>query len=80
MTDAAEPGAPTKFTTTKQRWAREGRFLTGHAARPETERLPPGQRLVTDWPVLDLGMHPDVPASRWLLDVYGAVQHPVIWD
>ncbi len=80
MTDETETGQPTKLTATKQRWAREGRFLTGHTARPEAERLPPGQHLVTDWPVLDLGMQPDVPASRWQLDVFGAVERPLTWD
>ncbi len=80
MTDEAGPANPTKLTTTKQRWAQEGRFLTGHTARPEAERLPPGQHLVTDWPVLDLGMHPEVPTSRWRLQVFGAVEQPVIWD
>lgn len=79
-TGAAETGAPTKLTKTKQRWAQEGRFLTGHTARPEAERLPPGQHLVKDWPVLDLGMHPDVPTSRWRLEVFGAVERPMIWD
>ena len=80
MTDDPGPGASTKLTASKQRWAQEGRFLTGHTARPEAERLPPGQHLVTNWPVLDLGMHPDVPASRWRLEVFGAVERPVIWD
>jgi len=80
VTDEAGPANPTKLTTTKQRWAREGRFLTGHTARPEAERLPPGQHLVTDWPVLDLGMHPEVPTSRWRLQVFGAVERPLIWD
>jgi DMSO/TMAO reductase YedYZ molybdopterin-dependent catalytic subunit len=79
-TGAAETGAPTKLTKTKQRWAQEGRFLTGHTARSEDERLPPGQHLVKDWPVLDLGMHPDVPTSRWRLEVFGAVERPMIWD
>jgi DMSO/TMAO reductase YedYZ molybdopterin-dependent catalytic subunit len=80
MTEDAGTGTPTKLTTTKQRWAQEGRFLTGRTARPESDRLPPGQHLVTDWPVLDLGMHPEVPTSRWRLDVYGAVERPVIFD
>lgn len=80
MTEDAGPGAPTKLTTTKQRWAQEGRFLTGRTARPDSERLPPGQHLVTDWPVLDLGMHPEVPTSRWRLDVYGAVERPMVWN
>ena len=70
----------TKLTRTKQRWAQEGRFLTGRTARPEAERLPPGQHLVRDWPVLDLGMHPSVPRDRWRLDLYGAVERPAVWD
>lgn len=69
-----------KLTQTKQRWAREGRFLTGRHARPETERLPPGQHLTQDWPVLDLGVTPNVNRERWRLDVYGAVETPLFWD
>ena len=60
--------------------AREGRFLTGRYARPETERLPPGQHLTQDWPVLDLGVTPNVNRERWRLDVYGAVETPLFWD
>lgn len=69
-----------KLTQTKQRWAREGRFLTGRPTRPETERLPPGQHLTQDWPVLDLGVTPNVNRERWRLDVYGAVETPLFWD
>lgn len=82
----AAPGEPasapsqTKLTLTKQRWAREGKFLTGRVARPESDRLPPGQHLVRDWPVLDLGMQPRIPLESWRLDVTGAVEHPVSWD
>lgn len=75
--DAPEP---TKLTTIKQRWAQEGRFLTGHTARPETERLPPGQHVVTDWPVLDLGMQPEVSMERWRLDIFGAVEKLTVLD
>ena len=78
------PGQPeaadSKLTRTKQRWAQEGRFLTGRQARPDTDRLPPGQHLTQDWPVLDLGMHPDIPASHWRLEVFGAVEKPMLWD
>ncbi len=45
----------TKLTLSKRRWAEQGKFLTGKISRPETDRLPPGQHLVTNWPVLDLG-------------------------
>jgi len=69
-----------KLVESKQRWAREGRLLTGRHARPEAERLPPGQREVKDWPVLDLGVQPDVPLERWQLSVDGLVENPIVWD
>ena len=78
MTD--DGGQPSKLTRTKQRWAREGRFLTGRHARAETERLPPGQHLVRDWPVLDLGMQPDIARDAWRLDVVGEVAAPLHLD
>ncbi len=76
MSDAKDPSSPpaeTKLTATKRRWAQEGRFLTGRVARPEAERLPPGQHLVKDWPVLDLGLQPSVPLQTFRLDIAGAV-------
>ena len=66
-----------KLTTTKRRWAAEGKFLTG---RSGAERLPPGQHLVRDWPVLDLGLTPRITPETWSLRVYGAVQEAVTWD
>ena len=71
---------PSKLTTTKQRWAEEGRFLVGRTARPESERLPPGQHLVRDWPVLDLGLTPRLAPEQWSVRIYGAVAEPVTWD
>ena len=69
-----------KLTRSKQRWAREGKFLTGRITRPEDQRLPPGQHLTKDWPVLDLGLLPNVTRERWRLDVYGAVEQTIYWD
>lgn len=69
----------TKLTRTKRRWAEEGRFLTGRTARPESERLPPGQHLVRDWPVLDLGEQPEIARDDWRLTVDGTVEHPAMW-
>ena len=63
-----------KLIGRKQDWAREGRLLTGMTADPELERLPPGQRLVKDWPVLDLGTQPDVTREKFRLDIDGAVE------
>jgi DMSO/TMAO reductase YedYZ molybdopterin-dependent catalytic subunit len=69
-----------KLTRSKQRWASEQKFITGHAARPEQDRLPPGQHLVRDWPVLDLGSQPDVSTDRWELRIGGMVDRPAIYD
>ena len=73
-------GVRDKLVATKQAWARAGRLLTGKHGDPEVDRLPPGQRLVTNWPVLDLGIQPDVPRSAWKLKVDGLVENPVAWD
>ncbi|WFU08694.1 sulfite oxidase-like oxidoreductase [Rhizobium sp. CB3090] len=73
MSDDQIP-ADSKLTTSKRRWAAEGKFLTGRISRPETERLPPGQHLVKNWPVLDLGQQPQVSLSSWRLDVLGFVE------
>lgn len=64
-----------KLIERKQDWAREGRLLTGITADPARDRLPPGQRLVKDWPVLDLGAQPHVTAEKFRLDIDGAVEN-----
>jgi DMSO/TMAO reductase YedYZ molybdopterin-dependent catalytic subunit len=42
--------------------------------------IPPGQRLVKNWPVLDLGAQPDVTREHWTLQVEGLVENPVTLD
>ena len=64
-----------KLTRTKRQWAEAGKFLTGRDRRQRSERLPPGQHLVTR--LAD-------PRSRdrarrwrldaWRLDVTGLVE------
>lgn len=82
MADDEDPATPadSKLTRTKQLWAQAGKFLTGRASRPQSDRLPPGQHLVRDWPVLDLGLQPGIDKARWQLDVFGAIENPVVWD
>jgi DMSO/TMAO reductase YedYZ molybdopterin-dependent catalytic subunit len=77
MTDEASSRSREKLIARKQDWAREGRLLTGTTADRETVRLPPGQREVSDWPVLDLGIQPDITAAKFRLDVDGAVARPL---
>jgi DMSO/TMAO reductase YedYZ molybdopterin-dependent catalytic subunit len=69
-----------KLTRSKQRWASEHKFITGAEARPETDRLPPGQHRVENWPVLDLGQQPEVGLDRWRLKVGGMVERPLTLD
>ncbi len=69
-----------KLVETKQKWAGEGRLLTGRTADPHAERLPPGQREVKNWPVLDLGIQPEVTAANWRLDVDGLVENRISWS
>lgn len=69
-----------KLTKTKSRWAELGKFLTGQQSRPEDARLPPGQHLVRNWPVLDLGQTPNVPKEVWRMDIAGLVDNPQAWS
>lgn len=65
-----------KLIARKEEWARDGRLLTGEVADASV-RLPPGQRLVSDWPVLDLGIQPDITPARFRLDIDGMVARPL---
>ena len=65
----------------KERWAQK---LSG-MARPSTRsdnRLPPGQHLTPGFPVLDLGIRPDIALHHWRLEVSGLVAQPRLftWD
>ena len=76
----ASAGIKDKLIATKQRWAQERRLLTGRPSHREEDRLPPGQRKTTDWPVLDLGVKPNIPLDRWRLQVDGLVEQPMRLD
>lgn len=58
---------------------------TGLASAKDASRLPPGQHLVEskrDFPVLDLGIQPEIGLKEWRLELKGACEAPVIltWD
>ena len=48
-----------KYIATKERWAAKQAGRAQRVVR-STDRLPPGQREVTDFPVLDMGIQPEV--------------------
>jgi len=68
-----------KLIRSKQKWAEQGRLLTGRADGTHTTRLPPGQKEVKNWPVLDLGAQPNVRPEKWRLRVTGLVENAVAW-
>jgi DMSO/TMAO reductase YedYZ molybdopterin-dependent catalytic subunit len=55
---------------------------TGPENRHGMPRLPVGQHEVKNWPVLDLGEHPEIALAEWRLEVTGHVEHPftLTWD
>src|SRR6266536_4705636 len=74
----AQRNVPMKdqYIAAKERWARKMAGKAKSAAR-STNRLPPGQRQVHNFPVLDLGIQPEVPLDKWELKIHGRVDNPV---
>ncbi len=67
------------FVARKERWARKMAGKEKPAVR-SVDRLPPGQREVHNFPVLDLGIRPEVPLSEWCLHIHGHVENLVKLD
>lgn len=44
------------------------------------ERIPAGQTQVSNFPVLDLGIKPDIPQDNWQLKVFGLVENELTLD
>jgi DMSO/TMAO reductase YedYZ molybdopterin-dependent catalytic subunit len=65
-----------RYIAAKERWARK---MAGKSPLParSVDRLPPGQRLVRNFPVLDLGIQPEIPLDQWALRIHGRVENPV---
>src|SRR6185436_19525338 len=64
------------YIAAKERWARKMAGAEKPAVR-SVDRLPPGQRQVHNFPVLDLGIQPEVPLDKWELKIGGQVENPV---
>ena len=67
-----------RYIAAKQKWAekQKARGITARAmASPD--RLPPGQKLTDGFPVLDLGVHPEIAPDEWRLKIEGQVGNPM---
>jgi DMSO/TMAO reductase YedYZ molybdopterin-dependent catalytic subunit len=70
-----------RYIEAKQKWAEKqtARGVRAQAVASQ-ERLPPGQKLTAGFPVLDLGVQPEVPLTQWTLKLDGLVEKPVVLD
>ena len=70
-----------KIIKAKQRLAFRGRGGSGREVDGDAgdSRVPPGQHLVNNWPVLDLGYKPEVSLEEWRLTIDGFITTPVTW-
>ncbi len=70
-----------RYIQAKQRWA-EKQLASGFKPREvaATDRLPPGQKLTTGFPVLDLGVRPEIPLNEWTLTIDGLVENPTAFS
>ena len=70
-----------RYIAAKQKWA-EKQLAGGFKPRKtaSTDRLPPGQKLTAGFPVLDLGVKPEIPLAEWRLTIDGLVEKPAVLD
>jgi DMSO/TMAO reductase YedYZ molybdopterin-dependent catalytic subunit len=55
------------------------RGFRGHRPQVDGARLPPGQHVVDDFPVLSAGSTPHTPRDEWTFQISGAIDEPVSW-
>src|SRR3954468_2608181 len=72
-----------RYIEAKQRWAekQKARGVTARAVASR-DRLPPGQKLTEGFPVLDLGVQPEILHREWRLKLDGLVEKPqeLTWE
>lgn len=72
-----------RYIQAKEKWAakQKARGVTAQQVASE-DRLPPGQKLTEKFPVLDLGVQPEIAHEDWTLTLDGLVDKPAVlsWD
>jgi DMSO/TMAO reductase YedYZ molybdopterin-dependent catalytic subunit len=56
------------------------RGFRGRRPQVDPSRLPPGQYVTEDFPVLSAGPTPRTPLSQWSLTIRGVVDRPTTWS
>jgi DMSO/TMAO reductase YedYZ molybdopterin-dependent catalytic subunit len=56
------------------------RGFFGKRRQEQNPRLPPGQYLVDDWPVLSAGPTPRMALDTWTFTIEGLVKQPMTWS
>lgn len=69
-----------KLVRAKRKFIQEQRFIKEGRPERSEERLPPGQTLTDAFPVLDLGIKPEISTENWQLQLDGQVERPIILD
>ena len=54
-------------------------FTRRRQSTADTKRVPPGQYVTGDFPVLSAGPTPHTPLDQWSLRIDGQVDEPVSW-
>src|SRR3954469_9848628 len=60
--------------------ARISRGFQGRRPQVDADRVPPGQYVTRDFPVLSAGPTPRTPLDEWSFAIRGAVENPVSWS
>lgn len=68
------------FVQRKIARAERQHLITGERDEGHVNRLPPGQRQVENWPVLDLGVQPNIDIPNWALTIDGFVRNKLSWS
>ena len=64
----------------KQKWNNELPQGEGPLNRDGNQKNTPGQRIVTNWPVLDFGVQPKIELEDWSLTISGLVESPKMFS
>ena len=60
--------------------ARASRGFQGRRPQVDPDRVPPGQYVTRDFPVLTAGPTPHTPLDKWTFAIRGAVEKPASWS